>query len=222
MTVTVNNPPVDTSGLVGAWGFEEGTRQLGRRLVERRTTTARSPARAGPTPGASATALTLRRGRRPGRRSPTPTRSTSSTAMTLEAWVHPTQHGGWRTALMKERSGGQLAYSLYSSAWSDQPERPRHDHRASRTRARRAELTVGTWSHLAVTYDGTTLRPVRRTARRWRAARRRGTDRRLDAAAAHRRQHDLGRVLRRPHRRGPRLPARAERQPRSAPTWTRR
>ena len=39
-------------------------------------------------------------------------------------------------------------------------------------------------------------------------------------AAADRRQRDLGRVLQRPDRRGPRLQPRADRAPRSRPTWT--
>ena len=37
-----------------------------------------------------------------------------TTGMTLEAWVRPTSVSGWRTVMLKERTGG-LAYSLYAS-----------------------------------------------------------------------------------------------------------
>ena len=40
--------------------------------------------------------------------------------MTLEAWVFPTASTGWRTALLKETTGG-LVYGLYAN---DETQRP--------------------------------------------------------------------------------------------------
>ena len=144
-----------------------------------------------------------------------------SDGMTLEAWVHP--EPARRLAQRDHEGGGlgDLAYSLYSSAWSDRPERP-HQHRAaSATRAGRPRCPSATWSHLAVTYDGTTLRlyvngtQVSSTAIA-------GSDHRLHRRAADRRQRDLGRELQGPDRRGARLPPRADRRREIQPTATRR
>jgi hypothetical protein len=77
-------------------------------------------------------------------------------AMTLEAWVNPTANSGWRTAIMKERSG-DLDWALYSSgtakpsAWAN-------------TAGGMGSVTgptapaLNTWTHLAATYDATTIR----------------------------------------------------------------
>ncbi len=78
-----------------------------------------------------------------------------TTGMTLEAWVRPNATG-WRTVLLKERPSG-LAYALYGSTDNN---RPSTEARTSVTFESRgpAALPAATWSHLAATYDGTTLR----------------------------------------------------------------
>jgi hypothetical protein len=81
-----------------------------------------------------------------------------TTSMTLEAWVFPTAASGWRTVVIKEAPGGQ-AYGLYSY---DNAPRPAVylntgqpvDVWANGT----TNLPLNTWSHLAATYDGVTLR----------------------------------------------------------------
>ena len=75
--------------------------------------------------------------------------------MTLEAWVNPSRSTGWQTVLLKERAAG-LAYALYLSEGN----RPQgvvftSDERDSRASA---QLPVNTWTHVATTYDGATLR----------------------------------------------------------------
>jgi hypothetical protein len=78
---------------------------------------------------------------------------------TLEAWVRPTYTSGWRTVLMKE-SPGELAYALYANDSGAKPSvwlRPGSPGSAQ-SLAGTAKLTVSTWSHLAATYDRTTLR----------------------------------------------------------------
>ncbi|GII82157.1 hypothetical protein Ssi03_01470 [Sphaerisporangium siamense] len=73
-----------------------------------------------------------------------------SGAFTLEAWVRPDDVEGWRTILLKQRSGG-LSYALYAhSSWfvSDGENSVTDEDR----------LPVDTWSHVASTYDGEDLR----------------------------------------------------------------
>ncbi len=75
--------------------------------------------------------------------------------MTLEAWVNPTTNSGWRTVLLKER-GNDLLYALYGSNGA-KPQTEAYtgtENSAGGTSA----LPLGTWSHLAATYDGTNLR----------------------------------------------------------------
>ncbi len=83
-----------------------------------------------------------------------------TTGMTLEAWVFPTASTGLETALMKEQPGG-LVYALYASSSASRPmvyfntgpSTNRHRYLTGP-----AALPLNTWSHLAATYDGVTLR----------------------------------------------------------------
>jgi hypothetical protein len=79
-----------------------------------------------------------------------------TTGMTLEAWIYPTTSSGWRTALMKERTGG-LVYAIYAGQNVNRPGaylRTGSDQSANGT----AALPVNVSTHVASTYDGTTLR----------------------------------------------------------------
>ena len=79
------------------------------------------------------------------------------TGMTLEAWVNPSSTlSGWRTVLMKEIAGG-LAYSLYANDNVPQPA-GYVQIGGDQSVAGLGGLPLNTWTHLAVTYDGTALR----------------------------------------------------------------
>jgi hypothetical protein len=81
-----------------------------------------------------------------------------TTAMTLEAWVNPTQDGPvWRQAILKESRNG-LAYGLYAF---DDHARPSGFINASGIDigfGGPSSLPRSTWSHLATTFDGSTQR----------------------------------------------------------------
>jgi glucose/arabinose dehydrogenase len=85
-----------------------------------------------------------------------------TTAMTVEAWVYPTASGSgsWRNVLIKERAGGEV-YNLYANANTNAPVTfvvRAADPSATPDARGTTPLPLNTWTHLAVTYDGTTLR----------------------------------------------------------------
>ncbi len=159
VSVTVNNtatPP----GLVASYSFNEGT---GTTLVDRTGTghTGTITGATWTTQGKFGSALTF-----DGVNDWVTVNDANdldfTTGMTLEAWVFPTTSGGgsWRNVLIKERSGGEV-FNLYANADTNAPvvyvvsaSQP-----ATPLDARGvASLPLNTWAHLAVSYDGTTLR----------------------------------------------------------------
>ena len=77
-----------------------------------------------------------------------------TSAITVEAWVRPSQLGGtWRTIALKERAGG-MCWALYAH---DASGAAAHVFTSAELRARGDALTTGTWTHLAMTYDGAVL-----------------------------------------------------------------
>ena len=84
-----------------------------------------------------------------------------TTGLTLEAWVRPTGLGGsWRTAVIKEQQRA-LAYALYAHTGGRGPSG--HAHVGGADRRARSDETIPArrWTHLAVTYDGETIRLYR-------------------------------------------------------------
>jgi fibronectin type 3 domain-containing protein len=82
-----------------------------------------------------------------------------SSAMTLEAWVRPSVAGGgaWRTVVLKE-NGNNYAEALYANTGTNVPSANAvtggvdHDQRGTS-----GGLTANVWTHLAATYDGSSL-----------------------------------------------------------------
>ena len=77
-------------------------------------------------------------------------------AVTLEAWVYPTTVAGYRTVVMKE-APGLYTWALYGSTTTGLPN-GRVVTSADFDVKGPAKLPLNTWSHVAVTYDGATLR----------------------------------------------------------------
>ncbi|MEV0613899.1 LamG-like jellyroll fold domain-containing protein [Nonomuraea sp. NPDC050404] len=79
-----------------------------------------------------------------------------TTGMTVEAWVRPAAVTSWRTVVMKQHEDG-LAYVLTAGSDSNRPHTAIHT-TGDADIGGTASLPLNTWSHLAATYDGTTLR----------------------------------------------------------------
>jgi hypothetical protein len=81
------------------------------------------------------------------------------TAMTLEAWVNPSARTGWHTVMLKE-GVDTFAYEMYSN--NPEINRPAayfmDEVGNLRAATGTAVLPLNTWSHLATTWDGTTMR----------------------------------------------------------------
>jgi glucose/arabinose dehydrogenase len=149
--VTLNIAPPST-GLVGAWGFDEAT-----------GTTAGDSSGSGNIGTISGATRTT--GKYGGALSfdgvndwvtVPDANSLDVNRMTLEAWVRPSVVGNWRTVLLKEQPG-QLAYALYASTDNSRPSGHVFTTADMALRGSSA-LTANTWSHLAFTWDGATSR----------------------------------------------------------------
>ena len=79
-----------------------------------------------------------------------------TTGMTLEAWVRPTALTGWRTVIIKEQAA-DLAYALYANTGANWPTGNVFTGAEEEARGT-AQVALNTWTHLAATYDGATLR----------------------------------------------------------------
>jgi fibronectin type 3 domain-containing protein len=78
-----------------------------------------------------------------------------STGMTLEGWVNPTALSSWGTVVFKERSGW-YAGALYANTDTDRPS-AHVDTTADHETRGPAQIPVGSWTHLAATYDGSAI-----------------------------------------------------------------
>jgi Concanavalin A-like lectin/glucanases superfamily/Bacterial Ig domain len=83
--------------------------------------------------------------------------------MTIEAWVNPSNLTGYKTVISKENGASNLAYALSANNSTSGSSNQRPDSRIrigsnTRTVTGTNKLALNTWTHLASTYDGTTIR----------------------------------------------------------------
>ena len=133
-----------------------------------------------------------------------------TTGMTVEAWLRPSIANDWQTAIVKEQPGN-LVYGIYSNTNANRPQAEVFVGGSTRAAAGSSALPTGAWSHLATTYDGTTLRLYVNGTQVAQLATA-GSIHDVELAGPDRRQLGLGRVLQRPDRRGPGLQPRADRE----------
>ena len=79
-------------------------------------------------------------------------------AMTIEAWVNPSSltTSGWNTVVLKERPG-YYAYALYGNTGTNRPSANAFVGSTDADTRGTAQIPSNAWTHLAATYDGTTL-----------------------------------------------------------------
>ncbi len=77
--------------------------------------------------------------------------------MTLEAWVYPTTTSGWRTVIMRDPSANYYLDSSNGSYTGSGPSAGVNNG-TNQDVYGSSGLPLNTWSHLAATWDGTTLR----------------------------------------------------------------
>ena len=154
VNVTVTNAP-GPSGLVGAWGFGEGS---GSSVGDA------SPEGNGGTVSGAAWSAAGRYGSAlsfDGVNDWVTVADDASLdlagAFTLEAWVRPTTAAGIRTVLLKERPPGEHAYALYSALWGP-PQSEIFTSTGFFSAAGTASAAAGVWTHLAATLGGGSLR----------------------------------------------------------------
>jgi concanavalin A-like lectin/glucanase superfamily protein len=85
-----------------------------------------------------------------------------SSGMTLEAWVYPNATSGSRTVVFKENLGTRHeTYALYAGNNTGKPTTEVATGPTYTTLDGSTLLTAKTWTHIAATYDGTTLKIYR-------------------------------------------------------------
>jgi hypothetical protein len=155
VSVTVSNSAPAPAGLVAAYGFDEAAGIVQVTDASGRGNTGTISGATRTTAGKIGGALSFN-----GTNAWVTVKDAASldltTGMTIEAWVKPSALAGWRSVVLKEATGG-LAYALYSGNNAGRPAGYVHisnDVAAPGT----ADMVANVWTHLAVTYDGTTLR----------------------------------------------------------------
>jgi hypothetical protein len=155
VSVTVSNAPPPPAGLIAAYGFEEG---VGTSIAD-----ATGKSHTGTLSGATWSAA----GKNGKALSFDGINDWVTIAdahdldltnrMTLEAWVRAASLSGWNTVVMKE-AAGKLVYALYANDNAPRPAVTMAIAGIDRSATGASAVPLNAWTHLAATYDGTTLR----------------------------------------------------------------
>ncbi|MFG1617937.1 LamG-like jellyroll fold domain-containing protein [Nonomuraea wenchangensis] len=158
VSATVTAPPA-TPGLVAAYGMEEGSGTTVRDSSGQNNTGAASDT-TWTTTGKHGKALSFN-GTSSWVTVPHSSSLRLTNALTLSAWVRPAALSGglWRTVIMKEHSEWGGVYGLYaSSQYNNAPGGWLQTSDAGGGIVSGSALPLNQWSHLALTYDGSTAR----------------------------------------------------------------
>ena len=156
VTVTVSNTWVVPSGLVAAYTFAEGTGGTTADVSGNGNVGTLAGGTAWSTAGRFGKALSFDGVNDLVSIADAPTLDLTA-GMTIEAWVNPSALSGWRTVALKGAAGG-LAYALYAHDQTPRPAGYVNTGGGDQSAAGTSALPIGTWSHLAVTLGGGTLR----------------------------------------------------------------
>ena len=150
-TVTVSNSG-GTTGLVAAYGFEEGIGTTTADAAGGGQTGTLSNA-AWTTQGKFGNALSFN-GSNSFVSAPDSNGLDLTTAMTVEAWVRPTTHSSWGTVVFKERPG-YYAYGLYSNTGTNRPSGNAMIGSLDADTRGTAQLPLNAWTHWRSPTTGT-------------------------------------------------------------------
>jgi PKD repeat protein len=143
------------SGLVAAYGFDEGT-GVSLRDSSGRGNIGTVASATWVTSGKYGRALSFN-GTSIGASVPDSASLDLTSGMTVEGWVYPTvTMSGWRTILAKHQSGS-LVYYLHANSGSNRPATGIYSG-GERILTGTSVLPLNVWTHLAATYDGTNQR----------------------------------------------------------------
>src|SRR5215510_13770156 len=147
-----------TPGLVAAYGFNEGTGNTVADISGNNNTGTLGSGVSWTTQGKFGNALVFNGGSFV--TVPNAPSLNLTSGMTLEAWVFPTVNAtNWSTALMREQAS-DLVYTLYAGSPANRPNvyfNTTTTASGERGIAGPSALALNTWSHLAATYNGSTL-----------------------------------------------------------------
>jgi len=157
VSVTVQNTATQIpSGLVAAYGFEEGTGTTVADTSPVGTNTGTISGATWATSGKYGKGLSFD-GINDIVNVPDSNSLDLTNGMTLSAWVYPTTQNAWQSVIMKEVTG-DLAYALYDNEDIARPSTFIRINNVQKTAAGTSGLPLNTWSHIASTYDGASLR----------------------------------------------------------------
>jgi hypothetical protein len=148
VTVTVDN-----DGLIAAYGFEETSGSTVTDVVRDHDGTISGASRT--TAGRFGRALTFD-GSNDRVTVPHASDLNLTAGLTVEAWVRPSSLSSWRAVAVKERSSS-LSYALYANSSGSRPT-ARLFTTSDLATSGTAQLGLSTWSHLTMTWSGSTLR----------------------------------------------------------------
>jgi hypothetical protein len=153
-TATTRNVEVHNTGAVAAYGFDEASGGTVTDTVSTNTGTISGATRV--VDGRFGKALSFDGTNDQVTVAPTNALNLSS-GMTLEAWVKPTALGNWRSVIYKENTGS-LAYALFASTSTAEVPTGTVFTNAEYSAPAAGGLPLATWTHISMTWDGTTLK----------------------------------------------------------------